>query len=48
MPLPPESIEEFKKAYQADFDIDLTDSEAQEMAQNLLTFYQLIIPKCKK
>lgn len=48
MQLSLEAIEGFKKAYKADFGISLNELEAQEMAQNLFGFYQLIVPKNEK
>ncbi len=48
MQLSSESIKGFQEAYKIDFGISLNELEAQEMAQNLLSFYQLITPKNEK
>jgi hypothetical protein len=40
--LPPESIREFQRLYEAEFGVRLPDAEAEEAARELLEFYALI------
>jgi hypothetical protein len=47
MELTKESIMEFKAIYKAEFGKELTEAEAQEMGEDLLQFYWMILPKKK-
>lgn len=44
MILAPEDIKEFKNIYFSEYRIELTLKEAEEMASNLLSFYQILTP----
>ena len=45
MKLTQESIQEFIDIYRAEFGVELTCEQAEEMGSELLSFYQLIIPR---
>ena len=45
MKLTKQSVEEFIAIYKEEFGTDITYTEAEEMGNELITFYQLIIPK---
>ncbi len=42
MEVTPQALEEFKKIYKEKFKEDISDDEALEMAQRVLTFFSLI------
>jgi len=43
MSLSSKTIEDFKRIYKEEFGIELTDSEAQEYANNLVRYFELLI-----
>jgi hypothetical protein len=42
MPLSLQAIQEFKQIYKVKFNIDLTDEEATEKAENLMNLFRII------
>ena len=42
MEVTPQALEEFKRIYRKEFGEDISDDEALEMAQRVLTFFSLI------
>jgi len=42
MKVTPEALEEFKRIYRKEFGEDISDEQALEMAQRVLTFFSLI------
>jgi hypothetical protein len=42
MRLSKESIEEFREIYQREFGKNISDEEAQEMGQNLLSLFKIV------
>lgn len=45
MQLTPQDIEELKAAYKEAFEEQISDSEAQEMAQRMLWLFELLMEK---